>query len=286
MIDPLATVGPVSLTVSDLNRMVNFYKDVVGLTSLTRSAKSATLGTATGFELVELVEDAAATRPNRRSPGLFHHAILLPTRSALGRSLIHLTEADWSLTGAGDHLVSEALYLDDPEGNGIELYADRPRDTWSYQDGMVRMATLAVDIDSLVEEGRTDDTPWTGIADGTVIGHIHLKVSDLEAARAFYENVIGFDLMAAMPQAAFLSAGGYHHHIGLNTWMSNGSAPSQSGVTGLRGFSINLPDQAALDEVVGRVGSSGATMETTEHGLFVRDPSRNGIWLRKQRPEN
>jgi catechol 2,3-dioxygenase len=190
-----------------------------------------------------------------------------------------LDEAGWHLTGAGDHLVSEALYLEDPDGNGIELYADRPRDTWTFTNGRVHMDTLSVDIDSLIAEARTEPAPWTGLPVGTTMGHIHLKVSDLEAAEHFYCELIGFDLMATMPQALFVAAGGYHHHLGLNTWMSAGSPPAPPDSLGLNAFTIVFPDEGALEEVVGRLRQAGIDFEQTENGVFTRDPSGNGVRL-------
>ncbi len=273
------TVGPIRLAVADLARMTRFYVDVIGLTTLRADSTSADLGTKGGALLVQLTYSPDTIPATRRSPGLFQQAILLPTRVALGRLLLHLSETGWRLSGAGDHLVSEALYLDDPEGNGIELYVDRPRETWEFKNGHVQMDTLPVDIDSLVKEGQTDATPWTGIDEGATMGHIHLKVSHLEASRHFYQDILGFNVMASMPQALFLSAGGYHHHLGLNTWMSAGMLPPAPNVTGLRHFGVNVPDLKELDRIKSALTENAIPFETRGDGIFVQDPSQNGILI-------
>jgi len=279
-IHPATTVGPVKLAVADLVRSRRFYEDVLGFKTIGHDDNSATLGTADGLILVELTLQQNSETPGRRATGLFHHAILLPSRAALGRSLSYLAESGWSLSGAGDHLVSEALYLNDPDGNGIELYADRPRSTWTYQNGLVHMDTLSVDIESLIREGKADGSPWIGLPVGTTMGHVHLKVSDLEAAGRFYHDVIGFDIVSKMPQALFLSAGGYHHHLGLNTWMSAGSPPPASNAVGLRSFSVNLPNELEFQKVFARVTSAKIPYEEVTQGILVRDPSQNGVVLR------
>jgi len=276
MLPTETSVGPVSLFVPNLERSTRFYVDVLGFKELSSTKDTKIFGAGDGQEILELVERPSWNRPSRRSPGLFHFAVLFPSRAALGRSLTHLTEAGWRLTGAGDHLVSEALYLDDPDGNGIELYADRPRSTWKYKDGLVQMDTLSVDIDSLIAEGTADPSPWAGLPAGTRIGHVHLKVSDLAAAGKFYHEVIGFDVMAAMPQALFVAAGGYHHHLGLNTWMSDGSPPPPLESLGLNGFVINTSD---LDSLIARLQGAGYEVEESINGAFTRDPNGNGVWL-------
>jgi len=279
MLPNKTSVGPVSLVVPDLDKSLAFYQNVLGLTLVSKDGHTATLGTPEGKVLIELVEDAASSRPSRRAPGLFHFAVLFPSRIALGRSLIHLIESGWNLTGAGDHLVSEALYLDDPDGNGIELYYDRPRETWQFDKGRVIMDSLPVDLDALVTEGKSDPSPWTGIPNGTTIGHVHLKVNDIEEAGRFYNDVLGFDLMATWQQALFVSAGGYHHHLGLNTWTSAGSPPPPDRSSGLGGYWINLPSQEELDEVLERLTSAGFEIDYAGPDPFVRDPARNGVWF-------
>jgi len=282
MLPPSTTIGPVSLFVPDLERSILFYEDVLGFKTHLHEGDTAELGAPDGTVLLELIERPTFVRPSRHNPGLFHFAILFPTRADLGRSLIHLSESEWKLSGAGDHLVSEALYLDDPDGNGIELYADRPSETWEYQDGLVQMDTLAVDMESLIAAGREDESPWHGIPDGTKMGHVHLKVSDLEATGEFYRNLLGFALMAKMPQALFVSVGGYHHHIGLNTWMSENYEDAPADSLGLKGFTINVPTQADLDVIEAKLIDTGTILDFTDLTPFLRDPSGIGIWIKVQ----
>jgi catechol 2,3-dioxygenase len=279
MLSPTTTVGPVRLFVPDLDRSRAFYEDVLGFALLKSEGDTLFLGGKDGTPLLELVERPTSIRPGRRSPGLFHFAVLFPSRAALGQELSHLIESGWRLSGAGDHLVSEALYLDDPDGNGIELYADRPRETWKFVNGRVVMDTLSVDIDSLVAEGRTIETPWNGLPAGTIMGHVHLKVSDLAATEKFYTDLIGFDLMETMPQALFVAAGGYHHHLGLNTWMSAGSPPVPEGALGLDRITINVGDQSSFDEIVARLGAAGVAVTPIGNGVLIADPSQNRIKL-------
>ena len=279
MLPKNTSVGPVSLVVPDLKKSQRFYEDVLGFKTLAETATTLHLGASDDTPLLILTENKNGIKPNRRSPGLFHFAILFPTRSSLGKAAIHLSEAGWHLSGAGDHLVSEALYLEDPDGNGIELYADRPRETWKFQGGQVLMDTLSVDLQSIAADAKADPTPYTGLPAGTTMGHVHLKVANLEAAKHFYEDLIGFDEMTSMPQALFVAAGGYHHHLGLNTWMSSGSNPPAENSLGLLGFTINLPSNDDLAAIVARLTSSGVKVESTSNGAFVQDPSHNGVYL-------
>ena len=280
MLPSNTSVGPVSLVVPKVARSLAFYENQLGFQLLSNAEGKATLGTPDGTVLLELIEDPTTVRPSRRAPGLFHFAVLFPSRVALGRTLVHFAETGGRLSGAGDHLVSEALYLDDPDGNGIELYQDRPRETWQFDKGMVLMDTLPVDVESLIGEAQKDPSPWTGIPNGTKIGHVHLKVNDIEQAGHFYTDVIGFDLMATMPQALFVSAGGYHHHLGLNTWMSEGTPPPPPGSSGLNGFVINLPSQEEREEVLERLTAAGFDVDYSGEDPFVRDPAQNGVWLK------
>ena len=273
-------MGTVRLGVADLPRMMVFYRDVLGLSVQEESEGAVTLGVANGLPLVELNAIPNAQPPNRRATGLFHLAILYPSRSALGKALIQLAQSGWRLSGAGDHVVSEALYLSDPEGNGIELYCDRPKSTWTFHDGQVHMDTLPVDIDSIVNEAQQDQTPWTGVPTGTVMGHVHLKVSDLEATQKFYGDVLGFDLMATMPQALFMAVGGYHHHLGLNTWMSAGSPPPSEDLTGLRGITIDLPSDESLELLAGHLDAVGQTFVKADRTVHLVDPCGNQIQIK------
>jgi catechol 2,3-dioxygenase len=280
---PAETVlGAIRLTVSDLATEAAFYEQVIGLVPLRRDGEEATLGTPDGTPLLELVERADAAQRPRRSAGLFHLALLLPTRADLALALRRLATARYPLDGASDHLVSEALYLSDPDGNGIEIYRDRPRAEWEHEaDGQIKMATLPLDLDSVIDAipptvGAT--TPNAPVPDGSVLGHVHLQVSDLEQAEAFYNGVLGFDVVVrGYPGALFVSAGGYHHHLGLNTWASAGGAPNTPGTRGLDRFEVVLPDGAALAAVRARLDAARTPALESDGALFATDPFGNGL---------
>jgi catechol 2,3-dioxygenase len=293
-------LGPVRLTVADLGRSRSFYEDALGLRARVLDRDTLALGSPAGTSppLVELRADASAPPLDRRATGLYHLAILVPSRVDLGHALLRLARSRWPLDGASDHLVSEALYLSDPDGNGIEIYRDRPRDQWRYDGAMLQMSTLPLDLRAIVSEagaGRDlDPAGESAIHDtvpaGTVIGHVHLQVADLHEAEAFYNGVLGFDVVVrGYPGALFVSAGGYHHHLGLNTWHSAGSGPARPGSIGLRSYDVILPDATELDRVVGRIRAAGLPLiegseepgdEVPQGGLGVRDPSGNLVVLR------
>jgi catechol 2,3-dioxygenase len=277
-IDPRAAVGPVGLTVRDLAGVRDFYERAVGLTALEEGERRALLG-AGERPLVELVEDRDAPSRPPRSTGLFHLAILVPGRAELARSLRRLIETRRPLQGASDHLVSEALYLGDPEGNGIEIYRDRARDEWQRDGDELRMATLPLDLDDLLREPAGDRAALAPLPDGTRIGHVHLDVADLAASEAFYAGLLGLDVTArGYPGALFLSAGGYHHHVGLNTWRGAG-APPPPGALGLRAFDLTLPDATAIEETLARLRDGGVELERFDGAVELRDPSGNGLRL-------
>jgi catechol 2,3-dioxygenase len=254
-----AQIGEVTLGVSNLERSLSFYTGVIGLTVASRDGDTAALAPAGGRVIVRLEQLASATPRPRRSSGLYHFAILVPDRAALGRSLHRLAAAGWPLSGASDHLVSEALYLDDPDGLGIEIYRDRPRDAWRVmQDGEMAMATEALDLaDVLAEPGAA--APWQGLASGTLMGHVHLHVPDLSTAEAFYCGRVGFTpMLRRYPGALFVAAGGYHHHVGLNIWAGRGAPPPPAAAVGLRGFTIEargLAVEQLRDDATGVVVS-------------------------------
>ncbi|MDQ3855683.1 MAG: VOC family protein [Chloroflexota bacterium] len=280
-IDPATQVGLVSLTVADLERSVGFYTEALGFEALEQDGAVAVLGTATSPLLLLVAHAGARPWPQGAYSftGLYHFAILLPTRAGLGRWLRHWLDLGYPLPGQGDHLVSEALYLSDPDGNGIEIYRDRPRGEWRWIGGQVQMATDPVDIRGLLTEAEAAGEPWTGLPEGTRIGHVHLQVGDIAQARDFYHEILGFDIVAQMPSALFVSAGGYHHHIGMNTWHSRGASPAPSGTAGLRCFTLELPSEEARADVIGRLDGHGIAY-TREAGLtIVRDPSQNAILL-------
>ncbi len=274
------TVGRVALTVSDLDRSRAFYERAIGLRATELDDGTLALGVAGARPLIELRGDSSAPRLNRRAPGLYHLAILMPSRLDLAFALARLAQERWPLDGASDHLVSEAVYLSDPDGNGIEIYRDRPRADWPRAGGQLRMETLALDLDNVLSELRAATELQASAASGTRIGHVHLQVADVAEAEAFYHGVLGFDVMVrGFPGALFVSAGGYHHHIGLNTWHSAGAAPAEPGSVGLRSFEVVLPSAEALELALARVRSAGVQTEPADGRTLVRDPFGNGVVL-------
>ena len=233
-----AHIGQVSLTVRDLDRSLTFYRDVLGFVETKREGRASLLAPEGGRVLIELHERADAISKPRRTSGLFHFAILVPSRAALGRSLRRLAEQRWPISGAADHLVSEALYLNDPDGLGIEIYRDRPRDAWRISNGELAMATDPLDLQSIHDEPGAE-TPWRGLEAATIMGHVHLHAPHLDTAEALYCGRIGFEpIVRRYPGALFVAAGGYHHHLGLNTWVGVGSPPPPENAVGLRSFTI------------------------------------------------
>jgi catechol 2,3-dioxygenase len=281
-IAPETRMGPVELSVADLERSLDYWQRTVGLRLLERENGTASLGT--DAELVSLTEEPGA-QPDLGHTGLFHVALLVPDRPSLARWLAHASREGAQLTGLSDHAVSEAIYMRDPDHHGIEIYADRPRALWEGEVGRL-MTTLPIDVDDLL--GELDDPaaePFEGLPEGTGVGHVHLRVADIPAAVDFYNRVLGFDVMAqAGPAAAFLSAGGYHHHVGANTWESRGASPAPPGFATLRHATIVVPDAAELDRVAGRVADEGQEPEPhsargSGGGVLVRDPSQNALLL-------
>jgi catechol 2,3-dioxygenase len=282
-IDPNTSMGSVRLTVSELDRSRDFYEQALGLHSTELEDGRVGLSAADFSPLVELHPDSSAAPLDRRAPGLFHLAILMPNREELAAALVRLARAGVGLDGASDHLVSEAVYLSDPDGHGIEIYRDRPREEWPVRDGGLQMATLPLDIDSVLDELGDP----TGVSEhappGTRIGHVHLQVSDLAEAERFYSGILGFDVtVRGYPGALFVSAGGYHHHLGLNTWHSAGSPPAAPGAIGLESFEIVLPTREQLDQVLGRVSAAGVEVTDAPHGALVRDPFGTSVLLRSR----
>jgi catechol 2,3-dioxygenase len=280
-IDPDTSVGTVRLTVTDLDRSRAFYERAVGLRPTELDDGTLALGAAGERPLIELRGDSAARGLNRRAPGLYHLAVLVPTRLDLAFALARIAEARYPLDGASDHLVSEALYLSDPDGNGIEIYRDRPRAEWPRAGDQLQMSTLPLDLDDVIGELRAATELQASVPSGTKIGHVHLQVSDLSEAERFYNGVLGFDVIVrGYPGALFVSAGGYHHHIGLNTWHSAGAAPAPEGSVGLRSFEIELADEPALEAVLARLDAASIPSTRQCDGVLARDPFGNGVVLR------
>jgi len=276
-IAPSAHMGAVELSVADLDRTLDYWERAIGLRVLARENGTASLGTDT--ELLRFVEEPGA-QPDHGHTGLYHVALLVPDRPSLARWLAHAAREQISLQGLSDHAVSEAIYLRDPDRHGIEIYADRPREQW---EGHVLelMTTMPLDVQSLF--GELDDPqtePFDGLPDGTVMGHVHFRVADVPRSVEFYNGVLGMGLMAQLgPAAAFLSAGGYHHHVGANTWESRGASPAPPGAATLRRAAIVLPDEAERGRLVAAVANSGQEPEEREDGVLVRDPSGNSLLL-------
>ena len=271
-------LGSIRLRAGDVGLLRDFYERAIGLRALPSDDGVTTLGAGDG-PLVELVSAPDAPVRPPRTTGLFHLALLVPTRADLARALRRVFEAGWHLSGASDHLVSEALYLSDPEGNGIELYRDRPREEWPHESGEIAMATLPLDLEGLLSEpGGNEDAP--AMPEGTVLGHVHLQVSELDSASAFWVDGLGFDVTASLyPGALFVSAGGYHHHLGLNTWAGVGAPVPPTGARGLDRFELVLPDDDALAAARARLATVADEHEA-DGGAVFSDPSRNSVLLR------
>jgi len=273
-------LGTVRLTVSDLDSARSFYERAIGLHATDRDDGTVGLGARGERPLIELLGDSSAPALNRRATGLYHLAILVPSRLDLALALARLADARWPLDGASDHLVSEALYLSDPEGNGIEIYRDRPRDQWPRNGDRLEMATLALDLNSVLDELARAAGPQPLAPAGTRIGHVHLQVADLGEAEEFYNGVLGFDVtVRGYPGALFVSAGGYHHHVGLNTWHSAGASAPAAGSVGLRSFEVQLPDADELLGVLARVRAAGIAVQERDGAALIHDPSGNGVLL-------
>ena len=268
------TLGPVELIVANLHRSVAFYRQILGMNILDQNDRTVTLGLP-HRPLVVLTAQSGAQPTRPTSPGLYHLAVLLPTRADLARWVQHATNLGARI-GQSDHLVSEAFYLNDPDGHGIEVYRDRPRGEWRWQDGQVQMAGDLIDIEGLLAESGAD-VPFTGLPEGTLMGHVHLRVADLTATEAFYCGVLGFDVVSRWPGALFISVGGYHHHFGLNTWQSAGGAPASQGTSRLVRVNISLNDVSDLDALEARLRTLNVAFTRTHDILDVRDPAGNAL---------
>lgn len=258
-------LGRVRLQVSDLERSAGYYEQVLGFRVIERSASAATLATEAGEPLVELhTRPGVTAAPRRATLGLYHFAILLPDRASLGRFLQHLASLG-ARAGMADHLVSEALYLTDPDGLGIEVYADRPREAWQVNGQELAMTTEPLDAQDVVAAGRGE--PWTGMPAGTVIGHVHLHVGDLDTSAAFFHAAVGFDKVVwSYPGALFLAAGGYHHHLGTNTWAQGPNpAPDQAR---LLSWDIVVPSSADAAEAAHSIEAGGYQVQQDDDGAF------------------
>jgi catechol 2,3-dioxygenase len=290
-IHPSTSLGHVSLKVANLETQIAFYQQALGLQLHWRKEDAAGLG-AGGADLLRLTQ-LPDLRKYRHVTGLYHFAVLFPDRRELARALARLFTLHYP-NYPTDHIMTKTTYLDDPEGNGIELYAESPEDGgWSMENGqyITRRAdgTLSdgrepLDVDGLFSHLKEDDRLDVPVPAETRMGHVHLHVRDLDEAVDFYHGVIGFDVMGLVKsfRMAFVSAGGYHHHIGLNTWAGEGAPPPPADALGLQHFVVSLPDKLELDKVLGRVQKAGIASEQTEDGILLHDPSQNGVVLTHQ----
>jgi len=262
-------IGAVGITVRDLDQALGFYHSVVGLSVLERGEEVALLGVG-DVVLVELTHRPEVQSDDPRTPGLYHVAFVMPTRANLARWMLHISSADLMIIGANDHGVCEAFYLNDPEGNGVEIYADRPAETWRWSEGQVLMPSKPLDIEDLLRAADTaaDETTPAGLR----VGHVHLRVGDLGTAEAFYRDALGLDLTRRRSGASFMSSGGYHHHVATNVWDSRDAGPRNQHQAGLSWFSIVANDSAAHEPIASRLRELGAPVTPTPAGFETADP--------------
>lgn len=278
---PTAThIGNAHLIVADMDRALDFYVRQLGLHELRREGNTVILSADQATPHIVLTEKRGAMPKPPRSTGLYHVAIRFPDRTALARAFRRLLTLRYPFGGFSDHTVSEALYLSDPDGNGLEMYADRPRESWPRLGDQIQMTTEPLDIDDLLAQADHDPSPWNGVHPQTDIGHVHLHVSDLARAKAFYVDLIGLELMVDFSShgALFVAAGGYHHHLGLNVWAGKNAPPPN--VVGLKSFQLVIPEQAALDEAVNRLENAGVSVERLPgDGVLIHDDDHNVVEL-------
>jgi catechol 2,3-dioxygenase len=264
-------VGAVGMAVRDLDRLTVYYRDTLGLTVQQRTPKVAVLG-AGGAALLELIQKPDALPDDPREAGLYHTAFLMPTRADLARWLLHAARKRVPITGASDHDVSEAIYLDDPEGNGVEVYSDRPRDKWRREGKSIFQKTDPLDIEAIIREVDFSTATYRGAPDGLRIGHIHLRVGNVAKAEAFYCDALGLDVTRRRTGASFLSSGGYHHHIGVNVWHSNGAGMRNAQRAGLAWFALEVNDQPTMDGIKKRLDAAGIPIDAVPGGFAATDP--------------
>jgi catechol 2,3-dioxygenase len=278
-IDPTTRIGTVALSVADLRRSLAYYQHDIGLALLNQRDDQANLGV--GSTVLLQLHEIPGARLVRRATGLYHFALRVPTRRDLARVLRHFDERGTRVGGAADHLFSEALYLSDPDGHGIEIYSDRPRDFWYDPQGNLHVASDPLDLRDFLGELDGDESPWEGLPVGTAMGHIHLQVANIRDAERFYVDVLGFEPMIGMPMASFVSAGGYHHHIGMNTWAGIGVPFPSERAARLLNYEVVLANQPALSAVINRIRAARVALTEDPEGWVVRDPSHNRILLRR-----
>jgi catechol 2,3-dioxygenase len=263
-------IGAIALKVRDLDRVATFYRDAIGLAVLEQSKDSARLG-AGGVPFVHLEQRGDAKPDDTREAGLYHTAFLMPTRSDLARWILHVARNRVQLTGASDHAVSEAFYLDDPEGNGVEVYYDRPAETWQWTGNDLRITTDPLDVDDILRE-VPPTAAFAGAPDGMRIGHVHLRVGDVARAEAFYRDALGLDVTRRRHGASFMSSGRYHHHLAGNVWHSSGAGRRDESRAGLSWFAFEAADAAAFEAAKTRLAQAGVELRATPTGIEADDP--------------
>lgn len=286
---PDVGVGAVSLTVANLENQIRFYQQALGFKLLSQDENKATLGSDNNA-LLHLIQESNLKK-YRGVTGLYHFAVLFPNQKELAIAIARLFAIKYR-NHPTDHIMTKTTYLDDPEGNGIELYAESPEDgTWTLKDGKYETRRKdgswsdgrePLDVNALFSLLKEDEDLSVSIPPQTKMGHVHLHVRDLDEAVDFYHHVIGFDVMGNVKeyQMAFVSAGGYHHHLGLNTWQGVGAPPPSADAVGLRHFSVEFPHQGALDDAIANIDKAGVSYNKTDEGILLYDPSQNGIVLR------
>lgn len=265
------SIGEVALRVRDLDTMIAFYRDALGLALIERNSNGARMG-AGGTVLLNLVRSPDAATEPRSEAGLYHIAFLLPSRTELARWLVHASVTQILLAGFADHVVSESVYLSDPEGNGLEIYSDRPREEWQWNDGLVTMGATKLDIDSILALTDISQDTYRAAPEKMVIGHVHLRIGDIDAGRNFYQHALGLALTADRGNAAFVASGGYHHHVAMNVWNSRGAGPRHRTNTGLDWFSIKVQDDNILSAQSDRLRKAANPVSKLSRGIETIDP--------------
>jgi catechol 2,3-dioxygenase len=273
-------IGTVGLIARDLDKLTNYYRDLLGLTVTERTGKIARLGTG-GVTLLEIEHRPDALPDDASTAGLYHTAFLMPTRQDHARWIMHIARNRVPITGASDHGVSEAFYLDDPEGNGIEVYNDRPAERWTWADGLVVMKTHQLDIEAILDEVDRATATYPAAPEGLRIGHIHLRVGSVEQAEQFYRGPIGLGLTRRRGGATFMSSGGYHHHVGANVWHSDGAGARDPNRAGLAWFSMELSEPGAIEAMAAKLRDAKAPVEAVPGGFETADPWGTRIRLVK-----
>lgn len=264
-------IGTVGLVARNLDVLADYYKNLLGLTELERTPKLARLGVA-GITLLEIEGRPDAKPDDNRTAGLYHNAFLMPTRADLARWILHVAGSRVPISGASDHGVSEAIYLDDPEGNGVEVYSDRPSEQWLRSGETILQKTDPLDIDAILQDIDPAAAAYPSAPEGLRVGHIHLRVGNVVTAEQFYCGPLGLDVTRRRAGASFISSGGYHHHVGANVWHSKGAGVRDSGMAGLSWFSIEAADDAMFDAVKTRLLAANATVTPTPEGFETTDP--------------